>query len=218
VLKKLAADLWVSDSNQTAFGLDIGTRMTVVRLATGLFVHSPIQVEAQILNALGEVKWVVIPNKWRRANVAAFKTLFPQARFYGAPDLEKIEKAAEIKPITENVADYSWSRELDHLLIRGSPFFNEVVFFHRASKTLILGDLAGYMYDSGPLTAQLAMRLLKSKDRVGWTDQEKKLYIRNKKEFDESIAKMMQWNFNRVIIAHGKVLEKTSSQELAQFI
>jgi hypothetical protein len=210
MLKLLAPRIWATPSDKTAFGLDIGTRMTVIDIdgQGTLFIHSPVKIESALLNAIGKVQYVVLPNKWRRSHIAEFRETFPEARFFGAPDLEKLEKQIKLEPIPSESAQSPWGRSLDHLLIQGSPFFNEVAFLHRSSKTLILADLGGFMYDEGPLTSQLALKLLKSGKSPGWSTQEKKLYIRDRQLFAKSIEEMLKWDFVRVIVAHGQLLDK----------
>jgi hypothetical protein len=220
VLKQISENLWVTRSDQTAFKLDIGTRMTVVKLRDSqeLLVHSPIKIAAEEINKLGEVKYVVIPNKWRKTHLVHFHQLYPNAQYFCAPDLEKLEKQVPLKAITENVQDFPWGRDLDHLLIQGMPFFNEVVFLHKSSKSLILADIGGHMYDGGPLTSQLAMKLLKAKSQPGWSEQEKKLYIRDRKLFEESVARMLRWDFSRVIVAHGEIIEAGGRELLTKIV
>lgn len=214
MFKKIAEKIWTTSSDQTAFGLDIGTRTTVVDLdgKGSLFVHSPRIDTAEKLKELGNVNFAVLPNKWRRGNAVEFKVLFPNAVFFCAPELEKMEKNIPLTAITQD-STYPWSDQLEHLVIQGSPFFNEVAFYHKISRTLILADHGGYMYDGGPLTAQLGLKLLKSQKTPGWSDSEKKLYVRDRKLYSDSISKLFEWDFIRAIVAHGPVLstvEKTT--------
>ncbi|MCA9809916.1 MAG: DUF4336 domain-containing protein, partial [Candidatus Dadabacteria bacterium] len=55
----LAQDIWTAVSSQGFLGMDVGARMTVVRLASGfLLVHSPVRPTDALkneLSALGEV-------------------------------------------------------------------------------------------------------------------------------------------------------------------
>ncbi|MBU1995849.1 MAG: DUF4336 domain-containing protein, partial [Candidatus Omnitrophica bacterium] len=59
--------LWVQKIKMTFFGLNIGARMTVLRLAgDSLFVHSPVHLDVKLkqeLDRIGRVDFVVSPNK-----------------------------------------------------------------------------------------------------------------------------------------------------------
>ena len=66
-LRALITDLWVVERPQRFYGLEVGTRMTVIRLAAGnLLLHSPVAFEARLcaeLDAIGQVRFVVVPNR-----------------------------------------------------------------------------------------------------------------------------------------------------------
>lgn len=66
MLRAIDADLWVAEQPLKYFGLEVGTRMTVIRLNDGkLMVISPICPEEKVihqLNQLGKVSYIVAPN------------------------------------------------------------------------------------------------------------------------------------------------------------
>ncbi len=66
-MEKLAHEIWIFDGEPVQFlGLPYSTRMTVVRLSSGvLWVHSPIKLSVSIarqVNSLGCVKYLIAPN------------------------------------------------------------------------------------------------------------------------------------------------------------
>ena len=68
VLEEFAQNIWIYNGPPVDFyGLDFPVRMTVIKLKSGdLFVHSPISPTPQMLQevvSLGEVKYIVSPNK-----------------------------------------------------------------------------------------------------------------------------------------------------------
>ncbi len=66
MLKKIDKDIWVADAPFKYFGLSVGTRMTVIRLANReLVVISPIQIDNATsleLDKLGTVSHIIAPN------------------------------------------------------------------------------------------------------------------------------------------------------------
>lgn len=66
MLRKIDNNIWVGEQPLKYLGLNVGTRMTLIRLATGeLIVISPIQVDNTTinqLNALGDVSYIIAPN------------------------------------------------------------------------------------------------------------------------------------------------------------
>jgi hypothetical protein len=93
--RNLAPNLWVVDRpfKLPYVGVDIGTRMTCIRLGDGrLFLHSPVKLDPALrdsLDALGKVQAIVVPNKLHHLFVAEYITSYPWASVYGAPSLSK---------------------------------------------------------------------------------------------------------------------------------
>ena len=82
-----------------------------------------------------------------------------------------------------------------------------MTFFQRASRTLILCDLA---FNFGPRTAtstRLLMTLLRSYGYFGPSKLDP-LLIRDRRAARESLERILGWDFDRVIVAHGEVLER----------
>jgi hypothetical protein len=56
LLRELAPGLWVAEQPQRFGGLELGTRMSVVRVgATDLLIHSPISISNELVGALGRL-------------------------------------------------------------------------------------------------------------------------------------------------------------------
>lgn len=88
-LKPFSDDIWIADGKVIRMSFPLGvkvpfsTRMTVVRLNDGgLWCHSPVEPVLELLrqiDALGEVRHLVSPNKIHYAHIAAWKRHYPQA-------------------------------------------------------------------------------------------------------------------------------------------
>ena len=99
------------------------------------------------------------------------------------------------------------------MFFRGRPYENEVVFFHRASRTLLLCDLA---FDFGPRTAtptRLLMKVLRSYGRFGPSKLDP-LLIRDRDAARRSLERILDWDFDRVVVSHGEILEKGGREAL----
>jgi hypothetical protein len=110
-------------------------------------------------------------------------------------------------------AEPGWSGVLDQQLLRGFPFANEVVFFHRSSATLIATDLVFNVGSSSPPLTRLAFRLGGSYGRLSPTPLER-LLVRDRSAFRDSLERVLDWPFDRVVVAHGEVSEKGGREEL----
>jgi hypothetical protein len=63
MLCELARDIWIAERPQRFYGLAVGTRMTVIRLADGsLMLHYPVALDPELrreLDSLGCVRFAV---------------------------------------------------------------------------------------------------------------------------------------------------------------
>ncbi len=209
-LRQLAPDLWVADRPLKLAAGDIGTRMTVIRLHDGgLFLHSPVRLDAETrraLDDLGPVRWVVAPSKVHHFFVSDYAAAYPEARLYAAPGLP--EKRADVRfdAVLTDEAPEVWRGQIEQHVFRGAPFINEVVFFHPTTRTLMLTDLAFNVPADKTSGARLFYWLVGAAGRFG-PHRVVRLMIRDRRAARGSVEKILQWDFDRVTVTHGDVLE-----------
>lgn len=209
-LRRIAGDLWVAERPQRFLGLAVGARMTVVRLSGGrLLLHSPLPLDAALrtqIDALGEVRYAVAPNRLHHLYAGDVAKAYPNARLWVAPSLERKRPDLVIAAVLGDEAPEEWRGELEQVFFAGRPYENEVAFFHPASRTLITCDLA---FNFGPRDAaptRLLMKLLRSYGRLGPTALDP-LLIRDRTAARASLDRILAWDFDRVIVAHGEIQE-----------
>ena len=216
-LRPLAKDIWVAERPQTFYGLPVGTRMTVIRLSGGrLLLHSPVALDAGLraeLDSLGRVRYVVAPNRVHHLYAGEVAKVYPEARLWVAPGLERKRPDLAFVAVLGDEPPEEWREEVQQTFFRGRPYENEVVFFHRASRTLILCDLA---FNFGPRSAaptRLLMRFLRSYGRFGPSKLDPWL-IRDRDAARRSLERILAWDFDRVVVAHGEILERGGREAL----
>ena len=210
MLRELARDIWVVERPQRFYGIEVGTRMTVMRLADGnLLLHSPVALDAALrreLDAIGRVRYAVAPNRVHHLYAGEVAAAYPQSRLWVAPGLARKRPDLVFVDVLGDDAPPEWRGVVDQVFFRGRPYENEVVFLHRASRTLILCDLA---FNFGPRSAaptRVLMRLIRSYGRFGPSTLDPWL-IRDRRAARESLERILAWDFDRVVVAHGDVLE-----------
>ncbi|MBZ9959170.1 MULTISPECIES: DUF4336 domain-containing protein [unclassified Mesorhizobium] len=223
-LKLVSKDIWIVDGPVIRFGMPwpkmrFPTRMTVIRVNDGdLFVHSPTllteSLEAEIAG-LGKVRYIIGPNRihywwipmWRRAFADAGIWLAPGIREQAGDriDFEANELGAE--------RGYPWDDDLKSLPVEGS-FMTEMVFFHSVSRTLILTDL---IENFEPRKLGWPWRWLARAagvvDPDGKTPRDLRLTF-PRGQLKAAVEKMLEWNPERVIMAHGRWYERDGVAEL----
>ncbi len=226
MLRKIDESLWVAEQPLRYLGLSIGTRMTVIQLENReLVVISPIQMNdalANHLNDLGTVRHIIAPNLYHYLFAAQFKAHYPNAMFWAAPGLDMKKPELPIDQVIKEGTNQAWN-DLDcifldgfrTLALSGFDSFNECVFFHSASRTLILTDAAIHIDETFSLITQFATRIIggyKSLspsllERIATTETEK---------VKRSIETILGWDFERVIMAHGSIIERNGKEKFKQ--
>ena len=219
LLGELTKNVWIAERPQRFYGLEVGTRMTVIRLADGsLLLHSPVSLGPELrreLDSIGRVRFAVAPNRVHHLHAGEVAEAYPEARLWVAPGLERKRPDLKFVGVLGDEAPAEWKEEVDQVFFRGRPYENEVVFLHRASGTLIMCDLA---FNFGPRAAaptRLLMRLLRSYGRFGPSKLDP-LLIRDRRAARQSLERILAWDFDRVVVAHGDVLESGGRDALRQ--
>ena len=164
------------------------------------------------VGALGPVAYLVAPNLFHHLFVGQWKQAFPEAAIYAAPGLDTKRPDLEIAGVLTGEPEPGWSESLDQVLVGGFPLANEVVFFHRPSRTLISTDLAFNIGPSSPLLTRLIFRLGGAYGRLSPTILER-IFVRDRPAFRQSLERILAWPFDRVVVAHGEVLEEGCREE-----
>jgi uncharacterized protein DUF4823/uncharacterized protein DUF4336 len=218
-MRQLESDLWVTESSLRFLGLEVGARMTVIRLADRrLLVHSPVAAAPELVRevqALGPVAYLVAPNRLHHLFVGEWQRAFPGASVYVAPGLESKRPDLQIAGVLGDAPEAGWADAVDQVSIRGIPSTNEVVFFHRPSATLIVSDLAFNVGASSPLLTRIAFRISGAYGRLSPTFLERVL-VRDRAAFRRSLTRILEWPFERVIVAHGEICERGGRVALAR--
>ncbi len=208
--RELASGLWTIDGPLRVRGLDLGTRTSAIRLkAGGVLVHSPGPLDDAARAALekhGPVRALVAPNAMHHLFLPENAKAFPEAQVWAARGVAvKRKEIAEIHELGESAPEL-WSADLHQLAIGGVPRLTEFAFFHPASRTLLLTDLCFNVRQSDSWFLRTFMRLNQAWDRFGPSRMMRSM-IRDKAALRASLDRVLEWDFDRVIVTHGEVLE-----------
>ena len=209
VLERLAENLWVASRNLPLAVGDVGARMTVIRVAGELLLHSPVSLDAPLrsqLETLGRVRWLVAPNKVHSLFMGEAARAYPEAELFAAPGLAEKRKDLSFQHVLQDGAPGPWGRDVEHLCFEGVPTLNEVVFLHRPSRTLVLTDLAFHVERGAPNRARAFHWLVGAVGRFG-PHRLVRMMIRDRAAARRSRDRVLAWDFERVVVSHGSVLE-----------
>ncbi len=215
-----APDLWSAARPHGFMGLQFGARMVVVRVNGALILHSPIALtdeDAAAIDALGEVRAIIAPNMFHHVFAKEVADRYPRAQFVAPQGLAKKRPDLNIDVALDDLETAPpW--DLDALVpffIAGQKTMRETVFLHRPSRSLITTDLVlnvsqpqglmtkFYSWVSGYNGVPLHSPLLKMST---WSD---------KKAGRESLSHVLEQDFDRLLLAHGDIVETGGKEALA---
>ena len=194
------------------FGLKVSTRMSVVRLSGeggGLWLHSPVALDRRLretLDELGRVRFVVCPNRGHHMFAGEYFAAYPDASVHAAPGLSEKRPDLPFHGVLGDEPEPGWGQDLEQAIFRGERLLREVVFYHRESRTLIVTDLVQSAYPGSPLLTRLVLRLMGIYERPG-LPLHIRLGFRDKAAARASLERVLSWDFDRIVLAHGPVVE-----------
>lgn len=213
-LHPVAANLWITSIPHRFIGLHLGTRMTVIRLASGaLVLHSPVPVSDELrreIEAIGPVRHIICPNLFHHVYAADAKAAFPDAQLHGPEKLQRKRKDMKFDAVLSDVPHPDWQGELLPLTVQGS-MLHETLFYHPATKTLISCDLVENFSHCDHTPTRWYLQAGGIFGKVGWHPLLRLVYL-NRRKARQSIEQLFEWPFERVILAHGDVITDNARQ------
>ncbi len=209
VLEPFGEEIWIASGAEVmSAGFRYPTRTVVIRLADGaLFVWSPVRLSDELraeVDALGEVHFLVTPTAMHHLSLAQWRQAYPRAVLYAAP--RSRQRALEI--VFDNdlrdEPEPGWAGQIDQVIMHGNAIAEEVVFFHRQSGTVLFADLLqnfprGWFSGWRAVIAQMD-GMIADEPR---TPQKFRVAFTNRMAARESLAKVLAWPAQQVVMAHG---------------
>jgi hypothetical protein len=176
-------------------------------------VWSPIRLDDLLkaaVDACGAVRYLVSPNKLHHLFLGEWAQAWPAAKLYASPGLAKRRRDLAFNAELGDKPDPAWAADIDQVIFHGSFAMEEVVFFHRASRTAIVTDLV-QRFDPATLQGwrRLVMRLDGMVGPLGSTPREWRLSF-----WRRAKRTLLGWNPQRAIIAHGEWIRDNAREVL----
>jgi hypothetical protein len=199
-------------------GVELGTRCVLVRLTGGgVLVHTPGPLSEPVrraIDSLGPVRALVAPNLLHHLFLAENAAAFPQARVFAAPGLREKLGKVRVDEVLTDTAPALWSADLEQIVTTGAPSLNEVVFLHRASRTLLCLDLCFNVRESPSRVTRWLMRVNGAYGRFGPSRIFRYGVMKDARAMRASVDRILAWDFERVSVAHGEILERGGREAL----
>lgn len=205
-LVQLGKNIWTLRLPFSVSGFQLGTKTTIVRAADELLLISPGPLENHLddLKELGTVTTLVAPNMMHHLFLQDALEHFPQAELHLAPGLG--EKRPDLKARSTLPIDLSkWG--LEQQLMGGMPKLQEIAFFHKESKTLILTDLAFHFPNHSHFATRTLLKLNGVYGKFGPSRLLKHVFLSDRDALRKDMLEILEWPFEKIVVAHGENID-----------
>jgi hypothetical protein len=203
--------------------------MSFVRVATPQesfcvlrFLLSPIKLTPEIrttVEALGAVKYLVSPNHLHHLHLGEWSQTYPDAKLYASPQLSPKRKDLSFhKTLSSDTPEPEWPGQIDQCLFgQGNGWFDELVFFHQASSTVIFTDM---IMNFDPATfSPLSQITTRRNQMYQHTPRGIQLaHIFDRATVGKSLETVRGWEPEYAIVAHSPWLCVEGKQQVAGFL
>ena len=195
-------------------------RMTVLALQRGgSAVWSPIPLrdpEMARIEALGPVRFLIVPNQGHRLDLKPWKDRYPAARVIAPPGArEKVAEAAPVDGTTDLIGDPA----IEFNLLQGTRSDEFALLVTREDGvTLVLNDILSNVRHPKGFGGKLMAHLLGfGVDRPRTSRPVRRMYVSDPAAV---AAQMRGWaampKLRRVIVSHGEVIDEAPAEALAR--
>ena len=206
--RQIADDVVVMAFPLRFFGIDFARNVTLLRLGDGrLVIHSTApftERDVAAIRSFGEPAWLVDATLLHETFAKEGRAALP-ALHYLAPEGFKAVSGVATQRLDPPPS--AWAGEIEVLQVEGTKK-KEHLFFHRRSRTLVVADLFfSFPAETGGWARFFARRIMGLPPNLFGVSRFFRLLITDKQAFERSINKMLEWDFERVVVAHREPLQ-----------
>ena len=210
-------NLYIAQDEVRFYGFAIQTRMAVVLLSgSRLLLYSPVWLSEALgaeLDALGKVSYVLSPNKIHNQTLQDYAAAYPDAEIHVPPGLPERCPELQAPLLLGDDAPEGWRGEVDQVLTGGNVFFSEAVLFHRASRTLLVGDLVEKLEAAtASRWGRLAARLF-GVGSESVASPEFRYYTHDAADAERALERIQHWDFEQIFLCHGALVTEHAREE-----
>ena len=206
-MRELGEGIWLHEQDNPT---GMASRV-IVRLASGgLWIHSPPELSpslAEQLKALGDVEALVAANNAHTRFITQWKAAFPDATCFVAEGVpSKLPELRDFRLI-KDMDPSEWAADFEMSTLTGVPLFDETVFLHRPSRTLIVTDLVQHH----PTPTSVAQKYIFGP--MGWQGicppppMRFDFIVHDRDALMAFVNEVASWDFDHIAVTHGKIIE-----------
>ena len=204
MLERLEDNLWRAEASVPRVPLQ--RTMTVAKLSSGgLVVHSAIALpDYPELDALGPVKFIVVPNGWHRLDAKAYVERYPDAKVLGPPGSKK--KIEKIVPLTGELSDLV-DRDVSLTTVAGMKEVEVLMTVKSGDRTsLVFTDAIFNMPHKSGFQGFVLKHVMKSSGGPRVSRIGRLFMVKDKAAFATQLEELAARGVTRVVVSHHEVI------------
>ncbi|WP_234683744.1 DUF4336 domain-containing protein [Bradyrhizobium monzae] len=213
-LVSIGENIWIIEGDIVSFyGFPYPTRSVVIRLQNGtVWIWSPVKLTNHVrqeVTAIGPPMHLVSPNKLHHLYLENWQKEFPHARLWGPASTVRKRPDLSFEPALVHDPPCHWADQIDQCWVRGSFMMDEIVFFHRRSRTVILADLSEnfsnkWLFEHWRPWQRWLAHVSGITEGKGYAPHDWRSTFLRRKVLRVAREKMLSWDPSMVVMAHGE--------------
>jgi hypothetical protein len=215
-MRELGESIWLHEQEN----LPAMTSRVIVRLANGgLWIHSPPELTPDLseeLRVLGDVEALVAANNAHTRFITQWQAAFPDATCFVAEGIPPKLPALKDFQLINDIDPSRWAADFQMATLTAVPLFDETVFLHRPSRTLIVTDLVQHY----PTPTSFAQKCIFGP--MGWQGicppppMRFDFVVHDRKALMAFVDEVASWDFDHIAVTHGRIIENDGKQVFAE--
>jgi hypothetical protein len=205
-MQRIAENLWIKTYPLNFLGGHHDRVVTLIRLRSGrLIIHStgPFTLaDVSAIESLGTPGWLVDSMLQHDTFAEKARAMFPHVPYLAPPGFAP---GAHLGTLPLLPAPAEWAGEVRVLEMEGMPSAREHVVLHVSSRTLIVADLVFNFAESHGWTSFFRRILMGVREHPD-AARLYPLLVRDRAVYNRSLAELMLWDFERIIVGHNQVV------------
>jgi hypothetical protein len=209
----IGARTYFFDSRLTLFPrVTLPLRSMLVAASEHQFLISPVGTADEAAQIAAPPLILIAPSLLHHLQLPAAIERYHPVALWGPPGLA--ERNPELGRVYMFGIDaWPYDHELEFVLLGGAPQRSEVVFFHRVTRTIYTADLFFHIREPEGWLASLAFRVMGVHRRFA-APKMWRHWVTDRAAFARSIDEILAWDFDRIVVAHGDVVEHNAREQL----
>jgi hypothetical protein len=206
MLSAFAEGVWYDVGPVQFLGLRLTATMTVLRVADGLLVHSPLALTSQrraAVESLGKVAHLYAPNTFHHQWLGQWAQAFPEAVVHAPAELAKKRSDLRIHRFHDQAEACDFGGQITEVPIRGFRLA-ETALVYAPGRTAVVTDLVHHVGRPTHGWTRFYSRIMGFYDRVAISRVIRWTAFNDKGSARASIDALLDHEFQGLIVGHGQ--------------